>query len=322
MRSRNRTATWKVLAVLACATFTVGSVTACQVREVSEAEAQLMPIVNAEPSPVNIPDMRVENRSGHVDPIFPEHPIVVDESSGLATSQLLFRSSTSLIITSADIHSQLRAASLSVFAHAPMLVYSGENHAEIVAEISRLDARRVLLIGDVAIAETSGDTTVFQDPGGMRALGQITAHRFTQRVVGEEDDLVEEVIRLDGQDPVVLVPDWVGGTFHSEPDLPALPIQTRRDGMNAPVTVATNETPIASVANARAYGAHVRYLDQPDPRESDTALAAMIGLSDQPLLALGGQFGTEEELARAIMEAERDAEESGVVSVTPETRPE
>lgn len=299
----------------------VGLLAGCRVQSVGEGEAQLMPIVAAEPSPVNIPDMRVENRSGHVDPIFPSNPIVVGNQSGLETSQLLFSNSTSLIISGESIRDQLRAASLAVFAHAPMLVYSGDNHAEIVAEIDRLQSRRVLLVGDVAIAEVSGSTTVFQDPGGLQALGEMTAHRFKERLVTEEDDLVEEVIRLNGSDPVVLVPNWGESVFRSDADIPALPIQTRRDGMNAPVTVATNETPIAPVANARAYGAHVRYLDQPDPRESDTALSAMIGLDDQPLLALGNQFGTGEELSRAIVEGEAAADSSGVVSITPETQP-
>ena len=41
-----------------------------------------------------------------------------------------------------------------------------------------------------------------------------------------------------------------------------------------------------------------------DPRQSEETLYAMAGLSDLPLVALGSQFGSSEELQQRIREAE------------------
>lgn len=270
----------------------------------SSAGRTLVPLVDGEPNPVSAEEMRLANRDTVVDPIFPSHPVVSDSPNGLWTSENLFKTSASVIVSDPSPESQARAASLAVFAHAPMLVYSAETHAAITSEIERLQARRVLLVGEVGIAQSSGVPTVFRDPGGLTALGKLTAHKFEERVVDKPADLPAAVAALDGVTPVVLVPRWTTHPVETDADVPALPIQTRRDGLNSPVTVASADSPVAAVANARAYGAEVTFLDDPDPRTSDTALAAMIGLADQPLLALGRQFGTEEELAAAIREAE------------------
>lgn len=270
----------------------------------SSAGRTLVPLVDGEPSPVAAADMRRANRDTQVDPLFPDHPVVSDSPSGLWTSENLFKSSASVIVSDPTPEAMARAASLAVFAHAPMLVYSRDSHAAIVSEIERMQARRVLLVGEVGIAESSGVPTVFRDPGGLASLGRLTAHKFEERSVDKPEDLAEAVASLDGVTPVVLVPGWAPHPEDSDAEVQALPIQTRRDGLNSPATVATADTPVAAVANARAYGADVAFLDSPDPRKSDTALAAMIGLSDAPLLALGPQFGTEEELAAAIREAE------------------
>lgn len=264
----------------------------------------LVPLVDGEPHPVSAEEMRMANRDTVVDPLFPSHPVVSDSPDGLWTSENLFKSSVSVIVSDSTPDSLARAASLAVFAHAPMLVYSPESHAAVTSEIERLQARRVLLVGEVGIAQSSGVPTVFRDPGGLTALGKLTAHKFEERAVDKPEDLPAAVAALDGVTPVVLVPRWATHPVETDADVPALPIQTRRDGLNSPVTVASADSPVAAVANARAYGAEVTFLDDPDPRTSDTALAAMIGLADQPLLALGRQFGTEEELAAAIREAE------------------
>lgn len=261
------------------------------------------PVISAQPTEVAVQDMVSRNQSRHVDPLFDDHPLVISEEYGLTTSELLFEYSDGVVIADEEVSSQLRAASLAVFAHVPMLTYHPSRRQDIIAEVQRLKATRILLVGEVPFVETTGTPLVFRDPGGMEALGQLTAHQFTPREVTREDNIVAEVTELDGA-PVVLVPAWEEVEEPADSDVPALPVQTRRDGLNAPVTVATAETPIASVANAQAYGANVRVLDDPDPRRSDTAFAAMVSLHDQPLLALGGQFGTDETLAAAIKEAE------------------
>ncbi|MBA4506092.1 hypothetical protein H0H28_12370, partial [Corynebacterium sanguinis] len=45
-------------------------------------------------------------------------------------------------------------------------------------------------------------------------------------------------------------------------------------------------------------------VDEPDPRQSRETLLALAGLANEPLIALGPEFGTEQELSRRIMRAE------------------
>lgn len=295
---------------LAVALGAVGLLSGCLAPPAEPPGPELTPVIDGQPTVMNLRDMKARNSSGHVDPLFESHPKVLAEEYGLATSELLFRRSDGVIIADQTTSSQLRAASLAVFAHVPMLTFDESHRADIIAEIQRLNARRVLLIGDVPLAETSGTPLVFRDPGGLEALGKLTAHQFEERLVTDRDDFVQEVTKLDGS-PVVLVPGWEPVEKPEIDELPALLVQTRRDGLNAPVTVATSATPIASVANAQAYGADVRFLDEPDPRKSHTAFAAMAGLQDQPLLALGVQFGTDASLSEAIRQAEEEITRTG-----------
>lgn len=303
---RSLRATSATVALIVSATLA----SACTPSDNGSAEPTLTPVIDGQPTEMSLRDMVARNQSRHVDPLFDDHPLVISEGYGLTTSELLFRYSDGVIIADESTTSQLRAASLAVFAHVPMLTYHPSRRHAILAEIQRLDASRILLVGDVPFAETTGSSVVFRDPGGLAALGKLTAHQFTERLVTDRDDYVEKVTKLDGS-PVVLVPAWEPVEDIDPGDLPALPVHTRRDGLNAPVTVATSETPIASVANAQAYGADVRFLDQPDPRASDTAFAAMVSLDDQPLLALGEHFGTNESLAAAIKEAEGRVAQTG-----------
>ncbi|WP_146183446.1 hypothetical protein [Corynebacterium yudongzhengii] len=277
----------------------------CVPRIADTEQPTFTPVIDQEATPVPLDEALARNHSRYVDPRFDDHPLVVTEEYGLETSKLLFDRSDGMIIAEDSLEAQLRAASLAVFAHVPMITYNDEIHTEINAEINRLGALRVLLVGDVPLAESSGTYTVFQDPGGREALGELTAHSFSELVVSEPEHAVEAVTRLDGTEPVLLEPAWAPTENVPAGDLPALPVATRRDGQNAPVTVASAQTPIASVANAQAYGADVRYLDQPDPRESETAYVAMAGLHSDALLALGEQFGTNRTLAAAIAEADR-----------------
>ncbi|AKK10953.1 hypothetical protein [Corynebacterium uterequi] len=259
---------------------------------------------SADDGPLSPAELAVVNRDRHVDPAFPRHPVVVGDVTGLETSRLLFDTSVSAIVAENDPAAKLRAASLAVFAHSPMLVYERHRHADIITELRRLGALRIVLVGEVGIAESSGTPTVFRDPGGLDALGDMTAFRFTERVIDDPQEAVTALIDLDGREPILLRTSWDEVSTDPNSRVRPLPVQTRRDGLNSPVAIATVDTPLASIANARAYGAKVRLVDGVDPRASWTTFEATVGLSDQPLLALGRDFGTDEHLAAAIAEAE------------------
>ncbi len=245
------------------------------------------------------------NQSRHVADAFEDRPVVLDDPHGLETAELFFPRSETLVLCDATVEAQLRAASIAVFANAPMMVYDPSRHAEYAAAIARMQTDTVLTVGDVSIAPSSGALRVRRDPGGLRALGKMTSVRFTEQAVGEQGDAVKAVAGLNQRTPT-----WLRATWADPIALPGavaqpFPIQSRRDANMAPQVVATRYSSIPSVANARAYGALVTMVPLPDPRRAEATMFAMAGLSERPLVALGSQFGTSEELAFRIRAAER-----------------
>lgn len=257
-------------------------------------EAQLSPLERA----------KSVNQSKHVAQLFADGPEVVDDVLGIKTTRLFFPTSETLVLSDATVEAQLRAASIAVATNAPMMVYDPGRHAEYARMIADMHTVTVLTVGDVSIAPSSGAVRVRRDPGGLRALEEMTALRFVERTVDEPVDAVREVASLQQREPT-----WIRATWADPVVLPAakpepLPIQSRRDANMAPRVVATWESSIPSVANARSYGATVSVVPLPDPRKSEETLFAVAGLSDLPLVALGSQFGTSEALAQRIRQAE------------------
>ncbi|WJY97422.1 hypothetical protein [Corynebacterium fournieri] len=257
-------------------------------------EAQLSPLERA----------RGVNQSRHVAKLFAPEPEVVDDVLGIKTTKLFFPSSETLVLSDTSVEAQLRAASIAVTTNAPMMVYDPSRHAEYMRMIADMHTVTVLTVGDVTIAPSSGAVRVRRDPGGLRSLEEMTALRYKERTVNTPEDAVREVSNL-----YQLEPTWLRASWDDPVVLPAatpepFPIQSRRDANMAPRVVATWETSIAAVANARSYGANVTVVPLADPRRSEETLFAMAGLAQRPLVALGSQFGTSEELAQRIREAE------------------
>lgn len=244
------------------------------------------------------------NESRHVATAFEEHPVVIGDDRGIESLDYFFRTSETLVVTDETVEAQLRGASIAVAAHAPMLVYSSDHRQEILKEIERLKTHTVLTVGAVSLAQTSGRVAVYRDPGGMDALGRMTAERFTEHVVASPGDAADAVANLDPNHPRWLRAAWADPVVMSGASAKPFPITSRRDAHMAPVVIATEESPVASVANARSFGAAVTMVEEPDPRESNKTLFAMAGLAELPLVALGSQFGSGEELSRRIMQAE------------------
>lgn len=257
-----------------------------------------------EPSPLD--DARTQNQARHVAERFAPHPVVLDDPFGFESSRLFFPASETVVVTDATVEAQLRGASIAVTAHAPLLVYAPENHADVVKEIQRLGAHTVLTVGDVAFAPASGYVNVQRDPGGLEALHTMTSLAFDVRDIVDTTDARESVTAvasLAGNPPVWLRTRDAPATKPGAEAAP-FPLQSRRDADMAPLVVATPESPLPAVSNARSFGARVAVVDEPDPRQSRETLFALAGLADEPLVALGPEFGTEQELSRRIMRAE------------------
>lgn len=244
------------------------------------------------------------NQSRHVAEKFDEHPVVIDDTKGIASLRLFFPRSEILVVSDSTVEAQLRAASIAVYAHAPMIVYDPARHQEISHEIDRLKTHTVLTVGEVNLARTTGRVKVHRDPGGLDGIGQMLSVRFREKVIADPADAAEVVAVLDAKEPVLLRAGWATPKVMPGAEAKPFPISSRRDADMAPVVVATKETSIASIANARSFGAAVTLVEHPDPRESRYTLFTMAGLAERPLLALGAQFGDDETLAERIMQAE------------------
>ncbi|OFP33387.1 hypothetical protein [Corynebacterium sp. HMSC071B10] len=249
---------------------------------------------------------RTANQSRHVATSFDDRPVVLDDTNGLVSSEYFFVSSETLVVSDQTVEAQLRAASIAAYAHAPMLVYDAQHHAQVIQETERLKAHTVLTVGDVPIAPLSGEVRVNRDPGGLEALGKMTSVRFRERAVQNPARAQRAVAELNTTQPTWLNASWAQPVVKPNAKAQPFPVHSRRDADMAPQVVATGETSIASIANARAYGAAVAYVDDPDPRASESTLLAMAGLADAPLVLLGTQFGRAIDIPQRIMQAEEN----------------
>ena len=271
---------------------------------------------------------RNTNLNRHVSPDFPNHPIVLPDRdlTGVDASQHFFTTSETLVVTSNDPASQLRAASIAVISHAPMLTLTTTNRAAILNEIARLKTHTILIVGDIPHLPTQPGIDYITDPETPDALGKLTALQFVTRAVTNPRHIPHAIADLDGDTAVELVPAWHTPTSttsttaetststaaapatrptQAPTDLKAFPAQSRRDADTAPIVIATAVSTIAGIATAKAFGATIRILDDPDPRYSLTTMKQVAGLADQPLIALGAQFGTASILADRIRRGER-----------------
>lgn len=254
-------------------------------------------------------EARTVNQSRHVADRFEPHPVVMDDPDGFATSELFFPSSEVLILADDTPAAQLRAASLAVAVHAPMLIYRSEGHADVIREIERMSTHTVYAVGDVPVLGYTDKLTVIKDPGDKEALEKATTLNFEERDVASEEDAAAAVAGLTGGEPMLLRAGY-GPELHVAKDAKpgVVPVRSRQDAEMAPQVIALPESSLAAIATARAFGANVYVADDPDPRESHLTLVLTAGLSELPLVALGKAFGTSVELAQRIREAEENTQ--------------
>ncbi|AZA13388.1 MBL fold metallo-hydrolase [Corynebacterium choanae] len=287
---------------------------------------------------------KAANRAIKAAPRFQPTPEVLPDRdySGIDASAALFETSETVIISGPSVPEQLRAASLAVPSHAPMLRFTGVNAAAINQEIARLKASTVLIVGN-APDPTGTELTILRDTGTFKAVGELTALEFHRHEVGTLEQAVRAVAALDPADPQLLqagfaampvftnqpgvesqvdaavspqgraaitgnngsAPARANDTVDfSEVTLDAFPAQSATDGGVAPVIVASPASGIPALATIRAYGADIRMMDYHDPRINEATLLQVIGLQEAPVLAVGQQFGTGQSFAQSIDLAE------------------
>lgn len=208
------------------------------------------------------------------------------DGTGVDASQRFFESSDVLVVSAPAPADQLRAASLAVAAGAPMITTSA---TDLAGELDRLGARTVVTVGEVT--GLPGDIEIID--------GAATDREVTAQAVPAQEETVAAVAGLDPADPTLLTAGWEEPAATETAGLPEL--EHAEHPLEMPPVLATPDTGIAAVATARAAGADVEVLDVPDPRITSESMALV---TDQDVLALGQQFGTDEEFAVLVDLAE------------------
>ena len=245
-----------------------------------------------------------------------------------ATSAALYGSAPVVVLAAdGDPGGQAAAASAAVALGVPMLLTPAApadtaavppaDSAPVTAEVDRLAPQALLAVGKGA-----------QDWAGQRQGGP--------RVVPADADTVAGLLKVDARqatpaDPAVLT-DAVGGLDREHPALlsaaaapapapaaaptqapaatpvgpiaegaPDLPATTPAAPLTGLVVLArSGNDQVAPVATARAAGVPVHVLRTPDPRGSGDLVRALAAAPDEKVLALGGAFGTVDQLRERL----------------------
>lgn len=303
------------LGILTAVGMSAGLLVACSSDEKEPSVAQPSAVDSATVPADTVEAAKAENRNRRVDERFGDRPQVLAgvDRSGLESSQLFFDKSETAVVVAGAEPQRLRAVSLGMAAHAPVLGLTEENAEQVKKELSRLGAATVLTVGDVRLPGAPDNVTFVSDPGGDEALSALTSLHFGKNPIPAPENMAKAVADFQPSEPTELVAEWLAAPEGAEdapeaaaksaaPDTEtgSFPVQSARDGAAAPVVVASPQSPILDVANARSYGAQVRLMDYPDPRVSEEATKMVAGLEDRSVVALGAGFGTGEQFAEKI----------------------
>jgi len=237
-----------------------------------------------------------------------------------ATSQALFASAPVVVVAPAgQVPAQARAASVAVGLGAPLLLSpppgagGAAAGASSAAEVERLGSAHVVAVGAQALrwAEQLDGVDVVVVPDDPAALRELTGRRLGGVRPTPAADLRRAVAALavDGATPLLAVEDAGAGAPAPGPspadgaELPELAAAPRLDGA---VVLSSTGSPdaVAAIATARAAGAAVHLVDDPDPRASAGVVEALSTQAPSAVLALGDAFGDAATLQSAVQVAQ------------------
>lgn len=266
------------------------------------AEKMVTPSITALPdSEIDLDKALSENTNRFVDPRFENKIEVFEDAVGIESARTFFPDTPTLIVAENRDSTLLRAASLAVAQRVPVVVYTDEWRAKIMALVHELEVEQVVVVGDVAWAEAGGFPQVVHDPGTTKALGEFTAFQFTSKVVASPAQMVDAVAKLDSDAKTELKAAWEPlARSEVRRTMPAIEGQSRRDSQMSPNMIATAATPLVNVINANAFGGTVLVMPSSEPMSTKAGAAMVIGLENGSLIALGPEFGRAEEISAKI----------------------
>jgi hypothetical protein len=248
-----------------------------------------------------------------------EDTVVVPTSTaaGLAaaTSGTLYEHSPLVVLASeADVAGQARAASMAVGLGGPLLLAPAAadpaQSAPVREELARLGPQAILSFGDEATrwAQQADLGVPVVAPAGMSDVEDATGRDFGDDQAVAPDQLIDAVASLEPDQTPLLTVDGAGAGANAsttstedgeaEPptaaDLPRVAPDAPLDTLL--VLVARDPASLAAAATARASGARLMTVANPDPRTDPKVIAALAAEPPGQVVALGSAFGSPETL--------------------------
>ncbi|SFK05351.1 hypothetical protein SAMN05216467_1912 [Cellulomonas sp. KH9] len=246
-----------------------------------------------------------------------------DEATAAASTSaaLLDAAPVAVVAAAGDVAGGLTGATAAVALGAPLLLAGGG--ADVRAELARLGAAHLLVVGDVPDDALPADVVRVRVPSGAdgAALAAATGHRFgpaTPVPVGGEVDAVRA---LAGPEPAVLVLD--GAPAPAAPTQPApsatpsatpapagLP-STTPAAVPDVLALADGPVPTAALATLRALDVDVLDVPGGDPRATTATVQALAQADPAAVVAFGPTFGQSDLLAARVATARTGVELPG-----------
>jgi hypothetical protein len=247
--------------------------------------------------------------SGPTEPASVLAPVAPVPLAAAASAALYRTAPVAVLAADGDAGGQAAAASAAVALGAPMLLTPapGTSPADAAAttdELARLGPQALLAVGQGARDWAAGAA----QQGGPRVVP--AAPEALPGLVAGDDRPAREV------DPATLT-DAVGGLDRARPELltvaapaaagpapdgaPELPATAPAEPVRGLVVLArSGNDQVAPVATARAAGLPVHVLRTPDPRADADLVTRLSRAPQEKVLALGGAFGSPEQLQQRL----------------------
>src|SRR5262245_57189418 len=249
----------------------------------------------------------------------------------VATSSALFEHSAIVVLAAeGDLAGQARAASVAVGLGAPLLLApSSTDPAQAAAvrdELARLGAQAILAVGDQATSwarQADLGAPVVAAPADIGEVEDATGRELGDDQAVAPDQIIDAIAALEAdRTPLLAVDTAPAGASDSAPagasdtapagasdtttspdsvdqspgtaDLPRVAPDAPLDTLL--VLVARDPASLAAAATARASGARLMAVSNPDPRTDPKVIEALTADPAEQVVALGTAFGSPETL--------------------------
>jgi hypothetical protein len=218
-------------------------------------------------------------------------------AAALAASTAVFKSSPAAVIAGAG--QELASASVAVALGVPLLSAASAPES-LVAELDRLGAEHVVVLGEAPDGVDFGDRTVVTALADADSLEDRLGVELVQRELHDDESAVAAIGGLDTDDSVLLTPtdtppEAAQPSSEDSATVVRLPKLERAEPLQALVLVIDVPESGTALATLRAAGADVVLLsaDGPNPQGSPAAIEALAARPEIPVLALGAAFADE-----------------------------